>query len=94
MATLSLDRVAVEACSRGSSRRYLAAENKRLLAELTNARDQHARFDEREAALSAREQKVAEGEKNADVALADANAFKAKWEGRMAKLNTNLADMD
>jgi hypothetical protein len=94
MSTLSLDRVAADACSLSSSRRYLAAENKRLLAELTNARDQHARFIDREAAVAAREQKVSRAEISTAAALAEANVLKDKWQKKVDALKDSLADTD
>jgi hypothetical protein len=79
------------------------AENKRLLDELARARQGHnatlkiiedARLEQREAALKARESKVAEAEANAAAALAEGTALKTKWHQRVAKLKAAQADVD
>jgi len=78
-------------------------ENKKLLAELASARAGHAatlkliadaRLDQREAALKAREFRVAEIEKNAAAALAEGTALKNKWQTRIDKLKAVQAEVD
>ena len=79
------------------------AENEKLLSALAIAKRDNeaklkvigdARLDQREAALKARESKVAEAEANAAAALAEGTALKTKWHQRVQKLKAAQADVD